>query len=214
MFDLKQRCAEWSLCDIKVPREWWESSRILCIRIALAVISCTDYSTALDGADCLYCERLPLRMLRSRKALFKEGAFTSVSHGAAPAFAKAECSWESQMHQMEGMKMGEPLYTSFLIRSSARSLGLEARPAVSSLWRKGSALRLSSSEEVDVEDAMSFCKAYCLLKHVVNEYHYKGSGAQSALERKKEGMIVLFPASIHSDPAGHTPRSVSVPVFS
>ncbi len=22
VFDLKQRCAEWSLCDIKVPREW------------------------------------------------------------------------------------------------------------------------------------------------------------------------------------------------
>ncbi len=93
---------------------------------------------ALKWADCLHCERLPLRTLRSLKALFEEGAFTSVPPGAGPAFAKAKWwlrSWESQMDQVEGMKTGEPRSSSFPIRSSA-SPRREA----------------SSEEEVDVED--------------------------------------------------------------
>ncbi len=51
----------------------------------------------------------------------------------------------------------------------ARSLGSEARPAVSSPRRKGSMLRLSSSEEVDMEDAdelsqsLMIAQAYCEL---------------------------------------------------
>ncbi len=31
---------------------------------------------------------------------------------------------------------------------------------------------------------------------------------------KKEGLILFFPAAIHSAPAGHAPRSVSAPVIS
>ncbi len=61
------------------------------------------------------------------------------------------------MDQMEGMNTGEPLSSSFPIRSSARSLGLEARLAVSFPRRKDSTLCLSSSEEGDGE--MSFRKA-------------------------------------------------------
>ncbi len=108
--------------------------------------------SALEGADCPHCERLPLRTLRSPKALFEEGDFTSVPRSAGPAFAEAEQRLrprESQMDQVEGMKS---LSSSFPIRSSARSLGSEARPAVSSPRKEGSMLRLSSSEEVDVED--------------------------------------------------------------
>ncbi len=85
-----------------------------------------------------------------------------VPRGAGPAFAEAERwlrSWESQMDQVEGTKTGEPLSSPFPIRSNARSLGSEARPAVSSPWREGSTLRLSSSEEVDMEDVDEFCKA-------------------------------------------------------
>ncbi len=47
--------------------------------------------------------------------------------------------------------MGESLPSSSLARSTARSLGLEARSAVSSPRGEGSALLLLSSEEVDVE---------------------------------------------------------------
>ncbi len=78
--------------------------------------------SALEGADCPHCEWLPLRTLRSPKALFEEGDFTSVPRGAGPAFAEAEQrlrSWESQMDQVEGMKTGESLSFSFPIRSSA-----------------------------------------------------------------------------------------------
>ncbi len=70
------------------------------------------------------------------------------------------------MDHMEGMKTGEPLSSSFPIRSSARSLGSEAHPTVSPLGRKGSMLRLSSSEG-DVADVnelsqnLFFAQAYC-----------------------------------------------------
>ncbi len=100
--------------------------------------------SALEGADCPHCEWLPLRTLHSRKTLFEEGVFTSVSRGTSTASAEAEqwlCSWESQMDQMEGLKTGKPLSSSFPIRSSllnvnvnvrssARSLRSEARSAV------------------------------------------------------------------------------------
>ncbi len=83
--------------------------------------------SALKGVDCPHCEQFPLRMLHSPKALFEEGDFTSVPRGAGPAFAEAEQwlrPWESQMDQVEGMKTGESLSSSFPIRSSARSLEL------------------------------------------------------------------------------------------
>ncbi len=69
------------------------------------------------------------------------------------------------MDQMEGMKTGEPLSSSFPIRSGTRSL--EARPRGSSPRRKGSTIRLSSSEEGDREDvdelsqSSMFAQAYC-----------------------------------------------------
>ncbi len=71
--------------------------------------------SALVAADCPHCERLPLSMLRSRKALFEEGAFTSVPHGAGPASAKAEQqlhSWGLQLDLVEGMETGESLSSS------------------------------------------------------------------------------------------------------
>ncbi len=41
------------------------------------------------GGDYPHCERLPLHTLHSPKALFEEGAFTSIPHCAGPAFAEA-----------------------------------------------------------------------------------------------------------------------------
>ncbi len=69
--------------------------------------------SALEGADFPHCERLPLHTLRSPKALFEEGDFTSVPRDAGPAFAEAEQwlrSWESQMDQVEGMKGRVPIF--------------------------------------------------------------------------------------------------------
>ena len=110
--------------------------------------------SALEGADCPHCEQLPLRTLRSRRALFEEGAFSSVPHGAGPAFAKTERqlhSWGSQLDLVEGMQTGESLSSSSPARSSVRSLGSEARLGATSPREADAALRLSASEEVDEE---------------------------------------------------------------
>ncbi|MCI4395880.1 hypothetical protein PGIGA_G00197280 [Pangasianodon gigas] len=90
------------------------------------------------------------------EALFEEGAFTRVPRGAGPASAEAERrlrSWGSQMDLAERMETGESLSPSSPTRSIVCSLGSEARSVVSSPRGVGSALRLSSSEEVDVEGA-------------------------------------------------------------
>ncbi len=60
-------------------------------------------------------------------------------------------SWGSQLDLAEGMETGESLSSSSPARSTAHSRGSEARSAVSSAQGVGSALLLSSSEEVDVE---------------------------------------------------------------
>ncbi|KAI2651174.1 enzymatic polyprotein [Labeo rohita] len=110
--------------------------------------------SALEGANCPHCERLPLRALRSRKALFKEGAFISVPRGSGPASAEAEWqlhSWGSQLDLLEGMETGEPLSPSSPSRSGACSQGSEARSAVSSPPGTASTLRISSSSKVESE---------------------------------------------------------------
>ncbi len=68
--------------------------------------------SALEGAGCPHCERLPLRTLRSRRALFEKGVFTSAPRGAGPASADAERqlhSWGSQLDLVEGMETGGSL---------------------------------------------------------------------------------------------------------
>ncbi|KAL0151598.1 hypothetical protein M9458_053115, partial [Cirrhinus mrigala] len=52
-------------------------TRALCV----VCLGAQHVASALEGADCPHCEHLPLRMLRSRKALFEKGAFTSIPHG-------------------------------------------------------------------------------------------------------------------------------------
>ncbi|KAI2646068.1 Transposon Ty3-G Gag-Pol polyprotein [Labeo rohita] len=103
--------------------------------LCVACLGTEHAASALDGADCPHCERLP--PLRSRKALFEEGAFTSVPRGSGPASAEAERrlhSWGSQLDLAEGMET-DPLPV-----HRDRKLAL----------RTGSPLHISSSEEVDV----------------------------------------------------------------
>ncbi len=80
---------------------------------------------ALEGADCPLCESLPLRVLRSRKALFSgEGSFIGVPRGAGPASAEAERrqrSWGSQRDLVEGSETSESLSPSSPVRSHDRS---------------------------------------------------------------------------------------------
>ncbi len=112
--------------------------------------------SALEGAGCPHCERLPLRTLCSPRTLFEEGVFASDPHGAGPAEAEAERqlhSWGSQLDLAEGMETGGSLSLSSPARSAARSLGSEARSAVSSSQMAGSAFHISPSEEEDVESA-------------------------------------------------------------
>ncbi|KAL0150471.1 hypothetical protein M9458_054288 [Cirrhinus mrigala] len=50
--------------------------------MCVVCLGAEDAMSALEGADCPHCELLSLWMLRSRRALFEEGAFTSVPLGA------------------------------------------------------------------------------------------------------------------------------------
>ncbi len=112
---------------------------------------------ALEGADCPHCESLPLRMLRSRKAIFsEEGSFISVPHGAGPASAEAERRqrlWGSQRDLMEGSETSESLSPSSPVRSHDRSPSLEACQVDTSPRAAAAAFLLSSSEEVDTGNA-------------------------------------------------------------
>ncbi|KAI2653704.1 Transposon Ty3-G Gag-Pol polyprotein [Labeo rohita] len=66
-------------------------------------------ASALERADCPHCDLLPMRTLRSRKALFEEGAFTSAPRGSGPASAEAERalhSWGSQLDLLEDPQPG------------------------------------------------------------------------------------------------------------
>ncbi|KAK2869830.1 hypothetical protein Q8A67_024222 [Cirrhinus molitorella] len=108
---------------------------------------------ALERADCHDCELLPLRVLRSRLAVFDEGGQVRAPAGSGPAAAEAQrrlLSWGSQVDLVEGSETGSSLSQSLTARSTVPSQGSEARAAVSSPPREDPALHLSSSEEVDV----------------------------------------------------------------
>lgn len=111
---------------------------------------------SLEGAVCVHCERLTLRVLRSRRALFEEGAAASVPRGSGPAAAEARRrlhSWGSQMDLAEGGETGSALSLPLPARPSVSPLVAEARAAVSSPRKEIPALNISSSEELDVEGA-------------------------------------------------------------
>ncbi len=101
--------------------------------------------------NCPHCLRMSMRKLRSRRALFEEGALSSAPRGSGPTLAEAEWrlkSWGSQMDLTERLEMGRSFSPSSPDRSIAQSLGLEARSeTVSSAPQESTALVLSSSEE-------------------------------------------------------------------
>ncbi|KAI2647016.1 Transposon Ty3-G Gag-Pol polyprotein [Labeo rohita] len=121
--------------------------------LCVACLGAEHAASALEGGDCPHCDVLPMRLLRSRKALFSaEGAFISVPRGSGPASAEAERrlhSWGSQLDLVEGMETGDPLSPASPTRSAARPS--DRKPALRFLPPgSASTLPISSSEEVDV----------------------------------------------------------------
>ncbi len=119
--------------------------------------------SALEGGDCPHCEWLPLHTRRSRKVLFEEGVFTNVPRGAGPIYAEAVLLGIADGGKEDGRA---PIV--FLYHQIHRPLsGIGSLLRGSSPQRKGSTLRLSSSEEGDVEDvdelsqSLMFAQAYC-----------------------------------------------------
>ncbi len=112
---------------------------------------CLPGSGALEGDDCPHCVRMSMRSLRSWRALFEEGALTSAPRGSGPTLAEAERHlelWRSQVDLTERLETGMSFSPSSPARSSAQTVGLEARSeTVSSAPRESMALVSSSSEE-------------------------------------------------------------------
>ncbi len=92
------------------------------------------------------------RLLRSRLALFREGAQARVPQGSGPAAAEAQRR-SSQRDLPAEVETGTALSLPSLDRFSASSQGWEARTAVSSALIEAQTLQLSDSEELDVLSA-------------------------------------------------------------
>ncbi len=75
---------------------------------------------------------------RSTQSRLSRGSTARIV-AASTAYASLPEALFEQMDRVAGMKTGESLSSSFPIRSSARSLGSEAHPAVSSPQREGDA---------------------------------------------------------------------------
>ncbi|XP_067241145.1 uncharacterized protein [Chanodichthys erythropterus] len=141
-----RKCA--SPCTRFIPDGDTHDMCVVCLGVEHA-------QAALEGAVCVHCEKLTLRVLRSRRALFdkREGASVGVPRGSGPAAAEAERrlhSWGSQMDLAAGVETGSALSLPLAARPNVSPAVVEARPAVSSPRGETSALHLSSSEDADV----------------------------------------------------------------
>ncbi len=91
--------------------------------------------SALESGGCEHCNVLPLRMLRSCLAFFREDAQARIPQGSGPAFAEAQQrlrSWCSQRDLSAEVETGTAFSLPSPDRFSASSQGWEARAVVSS----------------------------------------------------------------------------------
>ncbi len=154
----------------------------------------------------------------------RRGSLHQHSSWCRPAFVEAERrlrSWESQMDQVGGMETGEPLSSSFTTRSSACSLGSEARPTVSSPGERARRSACLPPRRWTWRTSLSFRKAVAQVlfaqAYYEREYHYEqcSCGAELALSAlEKKVADCASPCCKCSAPAGRAPRSVSMPVIS
>ncbi|KAL0200147.1 hypothetical protein M9458_003334, partial [Cirrhinus mrigala] len=195
-----------------------------------ACLGAEHAASALEGADCPHCELLPLRTLRSGKALFEDGAFTSVPQGAGPASAEAERllhSWGSQLDLLEGMETGDPLSPSSPNRSVARYAGSEALPEATSSHGTGSSLHLSSSEEVDLDStteeplpqSLQYEELLEVVTRAVSKLNIdwpameKAAPQKSKLDERFLGRAFLFFPDLHAEISRSWARPFSACLF-
>lgn len=119
--------------------------------LCVACLGAEHAWSAIEGADCADCERLPLHTFYSRCTFFKEGEQACSSHSSVAAGAERKLKlWGSQMDQVEGLEMALVFSLSSPSRSSALSQDLETCSLFSSSLRESQTLHLSSSGEADV----------------------------------------------------------------
>ncbi len=127
-------------------------THILCV----ACLGEEHARSALETSGCEHCDVLPLQTLRSRLALFREGAQARVTQGSGPTAAEAQwrlLSWGSQKDLSAEVETGTALSLPSPDRFSASSQGWEACAAVSSTPIEAQTLQLSDSEELDLVSA-------------------------------------------------------------
>ena len=101
---------------------------------------------ALEGAACGHCEALPIRVLRSRLAIFDEAGQARASRGSGRRLRL----WGSQRELADATETASAL-SQFSSDSSDPLLPrAEARLAASSARVEDPVLQLSDSEELDV----------------------------------------------------------------
>ncbi len=108
---------------------------------------------ALEGAACADCEALPIRVLRSRLAVFNEAGQVRAPRGLGPASAEAARrlkSWGSQMDLSGGLETAAAHSQSSSGSSDVLTPRVEARIAASSAREEDPMFELSDSEELDV----------------------------------------------------------------
>ncbi|XP_032363307.1 uncharacterized protein LOC116675969 [Etheostoma spectabile] len=80
--------------------------------LCVACLGLSHATAALEGAVCDHCEALPMRVLRSRVALFSSDGQIRSPRGSGPALAEAARrvrSWGSQQDLLEGSETAEAL---------------------------------------------------------------------------------------------------------
>ncbi|KAJ7990662.1 hypothetical protein DPEC_G00302720 [Dallia pectoralis] len=125
---------------------------------------------ALEEASCKHCDRLAIRTLRSRLALFQESGSVRVPRGSGPAAAEARrrlTSWGSQADLACGSETASAISRSSSARASASARGPEAPARVSSALGEAPFSQPSSSEEMEVENLEA--EAELLVQSPANE---------------------------------------------
>ena len=100
--------------------------------LCVACLGMQHAQSALEGVDCVHCERFPIRTLRSRRSLFEESGMLRAPQGSGPASVEAgrrRLSWGSQMDLTGDVETGPALSQPSPAGSSASRPALEARAA-------------------------------------------------------------------------------------
>ena len=165
-------------------------------QLCVACLGMQHAQSALEGVDCEHCERFPLRTLRSRRSLFEESGLLRAPRGSGPASVEAErrrLTWGSQMDLTGDVETGSALSQPSPAGSSASLPALEARTEAATFARVEAhdvqELRLSSSEELDVESFASEETGDSSRQHTSGDHEL-----MNVLSRAVEKLSIEWPA--------------------